>query len=250
MAHNLQVDQTVQVPAFLIPEGDRLPYSMYSTSVVEVVNRSVRVRLPGGGAPSELIAASKIHSNIAIAIVSIGDFATEDSLITPLTKSVLQFCRLLLPDDQITSLKLRALGELGKWWSVNHGAYSHVVLIGHGSRNGITFGVGGERNAELFSRRLSEHSGPKKTFISLCCETGRNPFAGQFSRLPFCGWYMAPLHSIHGAVASHFLQSFFSLHLLKAESTAVAFRHANAALPTREGFRLWRAGALVKGKAG
>jgi len=247
MAHDLQINKDVYVPSFLVPDGNRSPHSILRAKVIEVVARSVRVQLLNGES-SELIATSKIHESVGIAIVSIGDFMTEDSLITPLAKSVLQFCRLLLPDDHVTSVKLRAIGELGQWWADKHAAYTHIVVIGHGSKDGIAFGVGGERKAVSFKRRLAPHGASPKTFVSLCCETGRNPFAKEFSSLPFCGALIAPFHSIHGAVASQFFQSFLSLQLLQAESVAVAFRHANAALPGKENFRLWRNGALVKGK--
>jgi hypothetical protein len=247
MAQSFVLDQTVFVPSFLIPDGDRQPHSIFRSKVIEIVMRSVRVQLPGGQ-PSELIATSKVHENLGIAIVSIGDFSTEDSLINPLAKSVLQFCRLLLPDDHVTSVRLRAIGEFGEWWGRNHGAYTHIVLIGHGSNNGITFGVGGERHSQSFARRLSIHGAAAKTFISLCCETGRKPFASEFSKLPFCGTLIAPVHAVHGAVASQFFQSFLGLQLLRAESTTIAFRHANSAIPGQQNFRLWRAGGIVQGK--
>lgn len=244
MAYNLAIDQRVFVPSFLIPAGDRLPHSIYQTKVIELQNRSIRVQLPDG-APSELIATSKVHTNIGIAIISIGDFVTENSLINPLAKSLLQFCRLLLPDDQVASVGIRAISELGEWWGRNHTVCSHIVLVGHGTRDGITFGVGGERKAKTFDRRMSPPGAAKKTFISLCCETGRKPFAKEFSSLDFCGSYMAPRDSVHGAVASQFFQSFLSFHLLKAQSTAVAFRHAGQSVPGREGFRLWRDGRRI-----
>ena len=101
-----------------------------------------------------------------------------------------------------------------------------------------------------FARRLSSAGASPKTIISLCCETGRNPFASEFSALPFCDALIAPFHAVHGAVASQFFQSFLGLHLLKAESTTVAFKHANAAIPGRENFRLWRNGKHVRGLGG
>jgi hypothetical protein len=247
VAKSLQLDEYVFVPSHIIPGGERQPYSIYRAKVVAIEDRKVRIVLPDGQL-SALIASSKVHRDVGIAIVSIGDFSTEDTLIVPLAKSALQFFRLLLPEDHISAVRVRAIGELSEWWSKNHAAYTHIILIGHGSSTGLTFGVGGERNAATFQRRLGQHGSSAKIFLSLCCETGRRPFASEFSSLPLCESWIAPHQSIHGAVASQFLQTFFSLHLLKAESTTIAFKHANAAIPGQENFRLWRAGKLVRGK--
>jgi hypothetical protein len=244
MARNLQLDERVWIPSYLIPGGERLPYAIYQTKIVERVSRSVRIQLPSGEV-SEPISTSKVHRDIAICLLSVGDFSTEDSLIVPLTKSALQYCRLLLPDEHIASVRIRAIGELGEWWSRNQAAYSHVILIGHGSPTGITFGVGGERSAEHFQRRLVSKKVSAKIFISLCCETGRTPFARRFSSLPFCETLVAPFQAVHGATASQFLQAFLGAHLLQAESTTVAFKSANSAIPGKESFRLWRDGRLV-----
>jgi hypothetical protein len=247
MARNLQLDERVWVPSYLVPGGERLSYAIYQTKVVERLLRSVRIQLPTGEA-SEPISTSKVHRDIAICLVSIGDFSTEDSLIAPLAKSALQYCRLLLPDEHISSVRIRAIGEFAEWWSKNQAAYTHIVFIGHGSPTGITFGVGGERSAEHFQRRLVSENESAKIFISLCCETGRTPFASKFSSLPFCETLIAPFQSVHGATASQFLQAFLGAHLLRAESTTVAFRSANSALPGKESFRLWREGRLVGGR--
>ncbi|WP_192796482.1 hypothetical protein [Acidithiobacillus sp. 'AMD consortium'] len=239
MAFNLKLDQWVYVPSILLPDGGRDIHAIRRCKIAEVVNRSVCVQLSDGSS-SKKIASSKIHTNLGIALVSIGDFASEEGLITPLSKSILQFCRLLVPDDQMTSIKIRAIGELGEWWGKNHPAYTHVILVGHGSREAIHFGVGGARKPKSFERRLGIHHASPKTFISLCCETGRNPFARDFSRLPFCGTLIAPYHTVHGAVASQFLQSFMSLHLLQGKSLGVAFKNASELIPGRESFRLWK----------
>lgn len=245
MAKNLQVGQMVYVPSMLVPDGERLPHSIFRAEVAEIINRSVRVKIAGGEI-SAPIASSKILSDLGIAIVSIGDFATEDGLINPLTKSVLQFCRLLVPDDQLTTVRIRAIGELGSWWEKNHAVYTLIILIGHGSSTAITFGVGGERKPSSFDRRFRAANAEPKTFISLCCETGRAPFAKEFSALPFCGALIAPFHSVHGAVASQFVQSFLSLNLLQAKSVTVAYKNAVESVPGRERFRLWRNGMHIR----
>ncbi len=247
MARNLEVNERVWVPSYLLPGGARLPYAIFQTKVVERLSRRVRVQLPNGESSTPL-STSKVHRDIAICLLSVGDFSTEDNLIAPLSKSALQYCRLLLPDDHIASVRIRAMGELVQWWIRNQAAYTHIILIGHGTRTGITFGVGGERSAEHFQRRLTGLDARSKIFVSLCCETGRAPFASRFSAIPSCESLIAPFQAVHGATALRFLQAFLAAHLLQAESTTVAFKSANSALPARDCFRLWRRSQLVAGK--
>ena len=178
--------------------------------------------------------------------MSIGDFQSEDGLINPLSKSLLQFCRLLLPDDHIASVKIRAIGEFGEWWAIHHAAYTHIILIGHGDKTAIYFGVGGARLPISFDRRLSKHNASPKLFISLCCETGTAPFARDFSKLPFCKALIAPEKSIHGAVASQYLQTFLSLHLLQGKSIKIAFNNSNSLVPGIDRFSMWTAGTKLK----
>ncbi len=232
---------TVYVPTGLLPDGDSYPKTIYRTSVTQTRDRSAKVRLRDGN-DSDWIATSKIHDNVGVAIISIGDFATEETLLNPLAKSVLQFCRLLLDDDSVAHVRVRAIGELGSWWRINHAAYSHVVLIGHGSPTSIKFGYGGDRTPDDFERRVFTEVSSDKVFISLSCETGKATFAKKFSRIETCGHLIAPFHSIHGAVASQFFQTFMSLQLLCGKSTKVAFNNASDTVPGTGIFRLWKDG--------
>jgi hypothetical protein len=218
---------------------------MSRCEVVSANDRSIHVRLPDGTA-SRPIGSSKVHQSLGIALVSIGDFQSEDGLINPLSKSLLQFCRLLLPDDHIASVKIRAIGEFGEWWAIHHAAYTHIILIGHGDKTAIYFGVGGARLPISFDRRLSKHNASPKLFISLCCETGTAPFARDFSKLPFCKALIAPEKSIHGAVASQYLQTFLSLHLLQGKSIKIAFNNSNSLVPGIDRFSMWTAGTKLK----
>jgi hypothetical protein len=238
------VGQTVYVPSSLLPNGDRYPTSLYRTTVTAAKDRSAQVAL-SGGVISGWIATSKIHENAGILIVTIGDLATEETLLNPLAKGVLQFSRLLLDDSSVTSLRVRAIGEFGKWWRINHAAYSHVVLIGHGSETAIHFGHGGARSPASFERRVFTVAGTKKTFISLSCETGKARFANPFSCIAICGHLIAPYHSVHGAVASQFFETFMCWQMLYGKSTTVAFKKAADTVPGTDIFRLWRNGTHV-----
>ena len=240
-----QIGDHVYVPASVLPNGDRSIFAMRRCEVVASNDRSIQVMLPNGDA-SQAIGSSKAHRSLGIALVSIGDFQSEDGLINPLGKSLLQFCRLLLSDDHIASVKIRAIGEFGEWWGIHHAAYTHIILIGHGDKTAIYFGVGGARLPVSFGRRLSRHGASPKLFVSLCCETGTAPFAREFSKLPFCKNLIAPEKSIHGAVASQYLQTFLSLHLLQGKSAKVAFNNANSLVPGADRFAMWNSGTKRK----
>jgi hypothetical protein len=59
---------------------------------------------------------------------------------------------------------------------------------------------------------------------------------------------VAPFHSVHGAIASQFCQSFFAFHLLVGETARVSFKHAEAAIPGATRFRLWEKGEVTGGE--
>lgn len=242
-----RVGDTVYVPTSVLNGAVSRDQSFYRATVVAAQDRSVTVNLPDGTV-SAPIATSRIHKTLGIAVVAIGDFQTEEALLTPLSKSVLQFCRLLVDDSSVVLVRIRAIGELGEWWDKNHLAYSHVVFIGHGASDGIVFGVGGLRKAISFERRVAIHGGPKRVFISLCCETGRKPFASEFSSLQICSNWIAPFQSVHGAVASQFCQTFLTWHILQGKSVRIAFNKAAQSVPGNESFRLWRSGNLEAGR--
>jgi hypothetical protein len=241
MTQKFNTNDTAYLPSSLLPDGDAYPTSIYRTTITGINAKSVQVKLRDG-TNSNWLASSKLHSNLGIAIITIGDFSTEVTLLNPLAKSILQFSRLLLDDSSVTAITVRSIGELSAWWNKNQAAYSHIVLIGHGSKNDINFAYGGQRTPSDFQRRVFANSSDKKTFISLCCETGKNNFAREFSKIPVCSYLLAPFHSIHGAVASQFFQTYMCWHLLHGKTTGIAFNKAAATVPGKDIFRLWKGG--------
>jgi hypothetical protein len=248
MAKNLQRDEEVYVPwARLGSLGgdDDHPSAFLKTKVVEVVKRSVKLQLPKG-AISPPLASSAIHRNIGILIVRLGDFDTELTLLDPLAKSVLQFCGLLVSDD-VRLLAVRTLAELGYSWARDHRIYRHVVLVGHGDQSGIRFGTEGVQSAAQIIQALTTDDVASNIFISLCCQTGFAAFGKEFSKAPLCEAITAPYHSIHGAVASQFCQTFLAFHLLDGRTTSVAFNQSSDVIPGGKSFRLWQNGKLKAG---
>lgn len=243
MAQNLQIGQNVFVATHLLPNPDSYDTAIANRPVAEIQDRSARLALPGG-AFTELIATSKLHANLKVLVLRIGDMETEPMLLDPLAKSVLHFLRLFMDDGFVQLLEVRSLEELQLWWSVNINAYSHVVLIGHGdmANESIKFAVGGNKKAADFGAALDTPVQQPLVFMSLACQSGLACFAKPFSLLPFCSAFIAPFHSIPGAIGSQFCQTFFANHLGLGESVAVSYRHARSATPGMLRFKLWRDG--------
>jgi hypothetical protein len=246
MASNLQIGQMIYVPCTRVPELASTGTALYRSRVSQIDGKKATVELPGG-AESEWIGTSLLHRDVGILVINIGDFETEHTLLDPLAKSVAQFCRLLVPDDQIRQIRVRSTGELVKFWQREQSAYSHVIWIGHGSENGIKFAVDGWKTAGETAELLRVHGAPKKLYISLCCKTGYKSYGGTMSKATICSKFLGPFHSVQGAVASQFCQTFLASHLLEGKTVGVAFNHARSSVPGSSSFRLWNSGALKAG---
>ena len=246
MAQNLQVGEAVFVARSRLGLNLNSPSAFHQTTVRELVDRSIKVDVPGGEW-SKQVASSAVHRNIGVLIFRIGDYQTELSLLDQLAKSVLQFFRLMLPDDMIRLCEIRTVSELQHYWGQLHAAFSHVVVIGHGKEDGILFGSDDWVGAEQLMSVLAAANPSPKTFVSLCCKTGYAGFAKKFSAAEVCQALVAPFHSVHGAVASQFCQSFFGFHLLDGDTARIAFKHAGPSIPGGSHSRLWQDGELTDG---
>lgn len=246
MARNLNIGETVYVPCSRIEELGNIGVSLYRTQITNIDGKKAKVRTPGNG-ESDWIGVSLLHRDVGILVINIGDFETEHILLDPLAKSVAQFCRLLVPDDQIRQIRVRSLAELKKAWRKEQAAYSHVIWIGHGSVDGIKFAVDGWVSPDTLSTELRVHGAPKKIYISLCCKTGYKSYGGVVSEAPICRYFLGPFHSVEGAVASQFCQTFLASHMLDGKTVGVAFRHARSSVPGGASFRLWNSGNLKAG---
>lgn len=234
------------MPCSRVPSLGEIGVALYRTVVQQVGDRKVRVRLRDGSS-SDWIGSAMVHRDVGILILNIGDFETEHTLLDPLAKSVGQFCRLLVGDDQIRSVRLRGIDELVKFWRKNQAAYSHVIWIGHGNGSGLRFAVDGWKDAQEISEVLRVHGAPKKTYISLSCQAGYKEFGGTMSRATICRYFLGPFQSVSGAVASQFCQTFLTSHFLDGRTAGVAFRHARSSVPGSASFRLWNSGRLKAG---
>lgn len=241
MAKNLVVGDRIFVPASML-DADDMPSAFVETVVQEAVDRSVRISFRND---DHWIASSKCQRNISLLIICIGDLETELTLLDPLTKSVTQFCRLLASDDYVRYYKIRSVAELKAIWERDHAAYSHVMLIAHGNGCGLKFAADGWQTVEQLGPILDIPEAMPKHFINLACQAGQAALGKPFSNLAVCDSFIGAFHSVHGAIASQFLQSFLIHHLIQGETTKVAFRHARNRVSGGTSFRLWRNGVLV-----
>lgn len=202
-----------------------------------------------GGTRSPLIPKSRILPQCGLAVVRIGDFATEVTMLDPLAKSVTQFSRLLLEDSGVRLLEARSLPELSTWWTQNGAVYTHVLLIGHGAADGVLFGVGGKASPGEFASAFSG-GGSGKTLISLACLTGRKEFAKPVSLSPPFKRVIAPFQSVHAAIASQFAQTYLASHLLMGRTPKIAWRDARRSTPGTDSFRMWVNGCMEHSPAG
>lgn len=244
MPSNLQPGDRVFVPRSLLGMDQNAPSAFCEATVENRQNRSVRVRLANGDV-SDWIGASRISKNVGVLIFRIGDFH-ESMLLDPLFKSILQFSRLLLPDDHVRAIEVRTLEEFRYFWLQEHDAYQQVVLIGHGSPKSIRFGAN-DVDAETLIDAFRVPDVKPKELISLCCETGQAPFGKAMSAESFCEDFMAPYHNVHGCVAAQFCQDYLTRRFLDGHTTGTAFKKARENLVGTVIFRRWHNGRLHSG---
>lgn len=244
MAKKLEIGETVFIPYSRIdPEFLDRPNPFFETAVSMTEGRSIKIVLPNGE-ESELIGTSLVHRNIGILIIQIGDFFSENTLLNPLSKTILQFCRLLLGDDAFVQFeKCRTKEEFEFIWRNNFCLHKHIILIGHGTKDSLIFGMN-KRVHSLEIKEIMNYSKFPKSILSLCCKTGRSNFSQVISTSPMIENIIAPFHSIHGVVASQFTQTYLLNHLLKGMTDKAAFNRATKIIPNDTVFRFWENGIL------
>lgn len=239
----------VYVPARTLPKPDSYDFALVPTQVMAQRDRSIRVNLQDENGNDIEVASRLVHgSHLGITILRIGDLTTEEHTLDPLAKSALHYLRLLVRPDLVRLREVRTAAEITAVWQQFGHATSHVVIVGHGASDSIRLldldvSVSGGDFGKLLED-ASKTTVPK-TFVSLSCLTGRQPFAKPFSRTAVCADYLAPFHSVHSAAASLFAQSFFANHLLNGAGVVAAYRRAREAVGAGVTFRHWRNGDLM-----
>lgn len=225
--------ETVWVPTNRIPGNHA--YALAERTVLDVEDRSILVDDRDGGTVK--ISTTIVHSrSLGFLVLRVGDLSTEMTLLDPLAKSVLQYLRLLIPDHALKMLHVRTENEVRAFMQSDGAAFSHVVVIGHGTPRSLS-AMGVQLSGQVVGSMLDV--GDAKIVISLACSTGQEPFARPLSRSASVREFVAPVREAHGAAASLFLQTTLHTHLLMGHTFRTAVRIANTSLEGTQ-FRHWR----------
>ena len=243
MANGIIVGDQVYVPRSKIGLEQNGYSSFYRSTVVAREHGKVQVALPSG-MTSDWFSVAFAKKKIKAIVIAIGDYKSELLLIDPLYHTILYHLRLLLSHDEAIGIKVRSLPELVKFWKNEQGEISHVIFVGHGRNNAVFFGVDEWVSALTLSTELKIWGAPKKHFLFLCCQTGKANFSKSFSKTAICEDIVAPYHSVHGAVASQFTQTYFLGMYLRGYTSKVAYNKAKEAIVDKTSFKFWDNGNL------
>jgi len=238
---SININDTVHVPAIKAGLDSQYPFAMVSGKVISKTSSTVKIDIPQNGGICKNISIALVRKKLGIFIIQIGDMETEESLLDPLRKSILQFTRLLLSDDYIRCISIRSIEEFKFFWEKEQALMSHIVFIGHGSANSIFFGRN-EINVKDIKKIISSNGRVEeaKQIISLCCKTGGAWFGKVLSGERVSEVFIGPSGSVHAANASQFYQSYMTYNLLSGYSTEVAYDYARVSNPGLSEFNLWR----------
>jgi hypothetical protein len=147
--------------------------------------------------------------------------------------------------------KIRSIDELKEFWVQENNAISHLILIGHGTKDGLIFGRDTIVNAGLLIASLQNDNGKNQgvQIISLCCKSGNGIVGKKISSAPFCQSFIGPAFSIHSADAALFCQAFLNYQLLYGLTDKRAYDYARLSTPGRIEFNLWSKAKLYSKKS-
>ena len=122
--------ETVWVSSTRLPGAQ--PFALMERKVQAVEGRSIVVD-DGQGDVVKISTRTAHSQSLGFLVLRVGDLSTEVTLLDPLAKSVLQYLRLLISDTEVRMLHVRPDAEVRAFMSTNGAAFSHVILIGHGT---------------------------------------------------------------------------------------------------------------------
>ncbi len=194
MASNIQIDDQVYVCPNRLPTLPDQGNAFFKGNVVGKQERSVRIGMPDG-THSDLIATRFVHHRVGVAVFQIGDIVSEATLLDPLSKTVLQYCRLLFGDDvYVRQFKVRSAAELNELYRTqSFHPYEHIIFIGHGSEKGyLRSAIDQILSTDNLITIFSQNNPSPWHFLFLCCYLGRAAFAKQFLQENCCKSMVAP----------------------------------------------------------
>jgi hypothetical protein len=232
-------DELVWVPATKLSGEEK--FALVKKKVLRVKKGGRSIFIDDGDSEEVEISTRLAHKvDLGILLLRVGDLDSEMSLLDPLSKSILQFLRLLVEEDLVRLLEVRTAKEIEEFMKSDGTSYTHVILVGHGKSNAVKLAFGEWLEVDDFAEMMST-DGIDRTIISLACQTGKVTFGRSMSGHDGIKEYVAPKAEVHGASASLFVQQLLSLHFLEGREFETAARNASSRVPGG-GFVHWRNG--------
>jgi hypothetical protein len=242
MAKSIQVGDRVFVPVERVSAGDKPPFPVVEGEVKARADRTLTVDLPYDIGLVQVASSAVYEADLSVSVVRLGDFATEETLLNPITKSLSHYLRLLLPDDRLRTHYVRSDAEFYELYANHSQGVSHFVLVGHVSGADLLFAMDRRVSSSEFATEVSKATHKASDFLLLCCESGKKGFARPFSKSACCNNLIAPMGKLHGASAAQFATTLFAHMLLEGDSIRVAYKAAAGSTPGGPNFRHWVAG--------
>ena len=228
MGSKFTIGSEVWVPTSRLTQAESnprfgYPFALKCVEVRDVEDQSVIV--DGRDGPVKIAFRLAHPDPFGLLLIKIGDFTTEQTLLDPLAKSVLQFLRLLVSDDCLRYISVRSEDEIREFMAVQGNAFSLCVIVAHGKNDGSGIILPGDKSLPV--KHLETCFAPSiSSVVSLACHTGKVAFGSVISAGDSSRDFVGPLSSIHAVSASLFAQSLMNRHLLEGREFSAAVRAA------------------------
>lgn len=144
----------------------------------------------------------------------------------------------------VTLERIRTSIEFSEFMKAYRFNYSHLILIGHGSTEGIRFldKPGPVRGAELAGMLGADNSANSLQILSLCCHSGCEAISKALSQSPGVIEVIAPSEAFDMRWASHFVTGYFlSRYVSNLTSEQSVQDHCQA---SKMNVCIWKAGEV------
>ena len=148
-------------------------------------------------------------------------------------------------DVPVTLERIRTSIEFSEFMKAYREHYSHLILIGHGSTDGIRFldKPSPVKGAELAGMLGADSSANSLQILSLCCHSGCEAISKALSLSPGVTEVIAPSEAFDMRWASHFITGYFLSRYVSNHSSERAVRdHCRA---SKMGVCIWRGGEVL-----
>jgi len=190
---------------------------------------------------------SQTITNPGILVVELGHIQRDSTVQSAASALHASLTSLFLPcGGDVDFEQMRTTSELSQVLRVYRPNYSHIVLIGHGSRDGIQFM---DQSTPVKGRELAGLLGPDGSdrpvqLISLCCHSGCKELASGLSEDRTISEVIAPAESFDMRWSVHFVIGYFLQLYLNGKSVEDA---VSAAVMNQKETPMcvWRDGEMV-----